>query len=70
MPSSGMWRCVGLLPIANVPTSPILYKMTMEAIGFSDTSVLTRATRRQVQEGSILHSHSRETLKSYIALTG
>jgi hypothetical protein len=40
------------------------------ALSSSETSVLTRATRRNIQEDTILHSHRRETLKSYIALTG
>jgi hypothetical protein len=37
-----------------------------EAPGSSETSVLTRATRRNNPEGTILHSHRRENLKSYI----
>jgi hypothetical protein len=32
------------------------------------SSVLTRATRRNNPEDTILHSHSRENLKSYISL--
>jgi hypothetical protein len=36
-----------------------------EALSSSETSVLTRATRRNLQERVILHSHSRKNLKSY-----
>jgi hypothetical protein len=42
----------------------------MEAIRSSETSVLTRATRRHVSEDDILHSRHRGNLKSYMALTG
>jgi hypothetical protein len=36
-----------------------------EAPGSSETSVPTRATRRNNPEDTILHSHRRENLKSY-----
>jgi hypothetical protein len=54
-----------LLVTANVvPSSPILVTLMMEALSSSEMSGLKRATRRNI------HSHRRENLKSYIALTG
>jgi hypothetical protein len=37
----------------------------MEKLSSSETSVLTRATWRNILEDTILHSHRRENLKSY-----
>jgi hypothetical protein len=55
-----------LLVIATVVhSSPILVNVMTEAIRSSETSVLTRATRRHITVDGILHSHCRENLRSY-----
>jgi hypothetical protein len=55
MPSSGMLRRVAL---ERTDIS--------EELSSSETSLLTRSPRRNIPEDGILHTHRRETLKSYI----
>jgi hypothetical protein len=79
MPSSGMLRCLvlirtnvwdeisaSIIRVAKVTSSPILVTLMMEALSSSETSVLIRATRRNITEDDILQSHRRVNLKSYI----
>jgi hypothetical protein len=62
--------CGSLLVAAYVvPSSSIFVTLMKEAPGFSETSVLTRAIRRNNPEDTILHSHRRENLKSYMKCT-
>jgi energy-converting hydrogenase Eha subunit G len=68
MPSSGMLCHVALVRtnVLEELSSPILVVQMKEVLNSSKTPVLIRATRRNIQEDTILHSHCRENLKSYI----
>jgi hypothetical protein len=58
-----------LLVRANVvPSSTILFTLMREAQSSTETSVLTRVTRRNIPEDGILHIHYRGYLKSYTVL--
>jgi hypothetical protein len=47
-----------LLVTTNIPSSPILVTLIMEAIHYSETSVLTKSTQCNIPEDGILHLKS------------
>jgi hypothetical protein len=51
--------------IAELGTALAVTTLMEEALSSSDTSIITRATQRNMPEDTILHSHRRENLKSY-----
>jgi hypothetical protein len=61
----GQWILRRIAPSGMLCRAALVRTDVSEALSSSETSVLTRAARRNSPEDAILHSHHHENLKSY-----
>jgi hypothetical protein len=68
MQKTVFWDLAGVCRHLLIYSHRDLPALMMKAIRSSETSVLTKNTRRKIPEDGFLHSHRRENLKSYKAV--